>query len=555
MDPKTKTFQPYSIMKSFRSLLIILIVLLCYASHVVAQNSEVRIIYDWQKKTLFFDNKTIICLYPVDGQVQFINDIIRDKGGEWKIAVNKNNSDNENNTLYDIYPEYIGEHDSITVFFRNDEDDFDINTSPNQKIPIEIVNRPVKAENIPAEANNQLKKIALYVVAPVILIIIIILIIHSLHKKRKKKTLEKSYSNVIQIIAEETNDNVVGLDYVQKDIDNYFTLDMKDFFQDTAVKKVYIKREAIHQLNNYFKSFLENPERTNETGCYLIGGWESLKGNSEQYNISIEELVTPGDDVIYGEYSLNFGLKIGIKLGGTIQNLCEKTGRDYVHTAWMHSHPGLGLFLSSHDLIVQKQLTYEDAPKRMIAIVIDTNTPDWQMAIFSSKNNGNMNNKEDLLKTISFDVLNDWCRQRISTPKPSISLDNSLLIESDDKTLVFAFSAKAINQIDDLLYAQNNNTFPLYGVTQQKGTQDIYFINSCTAEDEKNQIGHIIIDDNKPGSLNESQYAEQLESGMMCLVYHTEDQIQLIYKKDENTTLSIPTSMKTMREWTRRKRI
>ena len=367
----------------------------------------------------------------------------------------------------------------------------------------------------------------------------------------------RASSQVMQVVEEETSDCSVGLSHVYQNIDSYYTVDMHLFFRDTAVEKVYLSRDIIKRINSYFKTYLDNSERTPETGCYLIGVWERIAGTEARYNVSIEEMVTPGDDMIPGEFSLNFGLKIGIDLGSTIRNLCEKTQRDYVQTAWMHSHPGLGLFLSSHDLAVQKQLTYPDEPKRLIAIVIDTNTPDWKTVFFSAKNSGTMNNKEDLLQVISFDSLLEWSRHKTeSASSLATAMENTFNIMSADAADLFAFTSKAVNQMDDVMDTiSSDEVYGFYAEIQQTGGRKIRLVSECetTVQDRNNAFMLKSSDDSS--ELDMKRYAELFDSYDFGLLYSAERQSYLLYRNGRQEICSIPVSMKELKEWTRRKRV
>ena len=401
------------------------------------------------------------------------------------------------------------------------------------------------------------KSVVYFASGGLLLLIALLVTLLLLRRKRKVKVDSGEDSpHVMQVIEEEENDYAVGLDYVRQHAEDYFAMDMEEFCLDTAVKKIFFSREAVKSLNSYFKTFLEQPERTNETGCYLIGGWEKVNGSDEQYNISVEEMVIPGDDAVYDEYSLNFGLKIGIKLGSAIRNLCEKTGRDYVHTVWMHSHPGLGLFLSSHDLAVQKQLAYPDAPKRMVAIVIDTNTPNWQMAFFTAKNSGGMNNKDDLRKTISFDVLNEWSRHKTVVAQSSEMVENCFVVSTEDTRDKFAFSAKTINQIDDAIYADApEKSHPLYGEIRKNGETKTRVVTACDTRNEDKIIGLLILDSNTDEAFDAHRFDEKLSQTDFCLVFRSEQECYVVWQTTDRKIQFVHTSIKEMKEWTRRKRI
>lgn len=499
-------------------------------------------IYDCKTKTLTIQNYNL-CLFnkAVDRFPNKIIDYFPFYGDSAKL-------EKGTYVITSITEEELADYKTITVYFRDKQDKW----TQRCNIEIQFINQVTDSST----AKDISSRKFLYISIAFGSIALLLLFFLWIRKRGKQKEEEKINSNpVIQIIEEEKNIYQKGLDHIHQDSGNYFVLNMEEFTRDTAVKKVYLSREVIKKINSYFKEFLEHPDRTNETGCYLIGCWEIADGKQELYNISIEEIVIPGDDAIYDEYSLNFGLTIGIKLGSEIQNRCEKSGRDYVHTAWMHSHPGLGLFLSSHDLIVQKQLTYEDAPKRMIAVVIDTNTPDWQMAIFSSKTNGSMNNKEDLLKTISFDVLNDWSRQKSTESTYPLSFDNTYLVASEDSKVRYALSAKIINQIDDLAYTENaDHSFYCHGEHHQIGDQHTWMVNTCGNTKQDNSIGRLFLSKENANPINTQQYTELTSDNEIGLVLNPNEKMTIFCKDSDNEIQIIQASLKDMKEWTRRKR-
>ena len=222
----------------------------------------------------------------------------------------------------------------------------------------------------------------------------------------------------------------------------------------------------------------------------------------------------------------------------------------------MHSHPGLGLFLSSHDLVVQKQLAYPDAPKRMVAIVIDTNTPNWQMAFFTAKNSGVMNNKEDLLKTISFDVLNEWSRHKAVAAPSSATVENSLIVSTEDARDEFAFSAKTINQIDDAVYAEAaEESCPLYGEIRLNEEKKTRVVTACGISGDDKQIGLLVVDPDTEEAFDPHRCDESLTQVDFCLVYRSEQECYVVWQNADRKIRFLHTSLKEMKEWTRRKRV
>jgi hypothetical protein len=233
-------------------------------------------------------------------------------------------------------------------------------------------------------------------------------------KKLKKVEIENKMAGKSGLVIEEDEpfeavSYRVGLnDIKEKTGIDYYAIDMDEILEDTTIKEVFLSRQVILDIYNFFANFVKH-DKTNETGCFLVGRWGYVSGsNNQRYDISIENVVAPSDDAVYGEYNLNFGAKIGITLNFAIEKLCEKTGNEYVHTAWMHSHPGLGLFLSSQDLSVQSQLAHSQHFGRLLAIVLDSNTPDLKMAFFTPKHNGTMNNDKDVKRFLSLEELHSW---------------------------------------------------------------------------------------------------------------------------------------------------
>ena len=558
MERKIKNiFHRYSAMKRYLRIVVAGVLLSCSVLVSSAQSKGISAVYyDARTQELTIDKPKNLCKIIPTGDMPV--SLRRFVGDSCKIL-----EQDKKYVVKNITPEEMSGYDSLTVYFRNAQK-MEVYDQP-YRVKIDIRNQIEKEEEgketkkVPFYAKwLALGKSVVYFASGSFLLLVALLVtLLLLRRKRKVKddSTEESL-HVMQVVEEEKNDYAVGLDYIRQHPEGYFAVDMEEFSLDTAVKKVYFSREAVKSLNSYYKAFLEQPERTNETGCYLIGGWETVDGNDELYNISVEEMVIPGDDAVYDEYSLNFGLKIGIKLGSAIRNLCEKTGRDYVHTVWMHSHPGLGLFLSSHDLVVQKQLAYPDAPKRMVAIVIDTNTPNWQMAFFTSKNSGVMNNKEDLLKTISFDVLNEWSRHKAVVTTSSATVENSFVVSTQDARDEFAFSAKTINQIDDAVYAEApEESYPLYGEIRLNEDKKTRVVAACDVTDDNKQIGWLVLDPDTEEAFDAHRCDEKLTKVDFCLVYRSEQECYVVWQNADRKIRFMHTSIKEMKEWTRRKRV
>jgi len=200
----------------------------------------------------------------------------------------------------------------------------------------------------------------------------------------------------------------------------YKEINMFDLVKDSSIHKVYISRDFIMELYKFFNEFLKLDSRVPETGCYIIGRWDYAPGTNQQsYDISLEYMIKPGRDAKYSEFECDFGAEIGTSLIMANRKYSEQSNVEYVHTSWMHSHPGLQLFLSKQDLIVQNTLTNNSPYKRMLAIVIDTKTEYLEMAFFSPKTSDEklMNNDIDIKKTLTLDELLKWAKTPYIEPK------------------------------------------------------------------------------------------------------------------------------------------
>ena len=160
---------------------------------------------------------------------------------------------------------------------------------------------------------------------------------------------------------------------------------------------IYTDEDAIHarickmieQLNGIFAFALYDAER-------------------DEYYVSLEEIVKPGDDAIFKEYELNFGGKIKLKVSEKLRRLRRETNLQYDMTCWVHSHPGLGVFFSNADSSVQMQLKHPTHPKFLVAIVIDILTPNQELGIFTFKHDMSINSKADLQKMYSLEEFYQW---------------------------------------------------------------------------------------------------------------------------------------------------
>ena len=419
-------------------------------------------------------------------------------------------------------------------------------------------------------------------ISATVILIVAVLVIVLIFRKRKKKEASRPHTKTssLEVVEVVENKQIKGLDYIKNNPQAYYHVDLCKDFVDTAVHNVYIHYTAVKKMYDFFKRSLESGEITNETGCYFVGCWEYASSENTTYNVSLEDIVEPGDDLEPGEFSFNFGLKIGVKLNATIEKLSHDTGRDYVHTVWMHSHPGLGLFLSSHDLLVQRQLAYSDAKGRLVAFVVDTNTPNLDLAIFSTKNDGSMNNKGELSRIYSLEELYDWCRKAHATGDntheatqqailpPPVDLDKYHALQVNHqgnvRTLNVYLGSNVINAIDDILYeyeGQHTVAGYLFGSHDTHGN---IVVNECHPRKDysvppTDHLGLFIIDDTKDFSTLKDKYLADTKA-LCAFIGCGGDQLVILTRNSSSHPFpslsnAATCSMKPMKEWLRRRRV
>ena len=438
-------------------------------------------------------------------------------------------------------------------------------TFNDKPISIQVEMKPVAKPVQPQEPSKMEKSngMLLYIIIGVVLLVLVALLV--LLKRKKKKDPGMKYDpNVISIIKDESISYEHGLKHVKAHLDEYLTFDMNTVFADTAVNKVYLGTELIRKLYEFFSNSLEVGGRTNETGCFIIGCWDLVEGKKPRYDISLEYMIEPGDDADFGEYSLHFGKKISINMASVIDNLAQKTKRDYLLTCWMHSHPGLGLFLSNHDLIVQKQLTYSEHKNRLLAIVIDTNTPELKVGFFTAKADGTMNNKEEVKQWFSFEeIYHDAREKNRSNPAPqhvdepkvdefAVNPDYFNIPLRGDTLDHLGFAPHCINQIDSTLYSGGKGVAGYFFGEESKR---YLTVDRCLPYENEEKTGCLIYDDDFERKRT-SSYVQDLLSCRFCVNVTSDDKL-FVWVKNENGSLEKvgEATMSQMKEWIRRKRV
>lgn len=262
--------------------------------------------------------------------------------------------------------------------------------------------------------------------AIIVLVIVIIAIVISLFIvtiRRKKRNQNKANTKLIAqpaakpgapsdsptIVVRRRTTSILKKQCIDDVIDNpaYMVIKSSDFTPDSAVNKIYIKSSCIKAVYNLYAEDLRNTENPKEDGCMVLGRWVHDEKN-HTYDVTLEEVVFPGDDAVFKEYELNFGGKIKLRIAEKLRKLRRDTNLQYDLVCWIHSHPGLGVFFSNSDDNVQMQLKHSQHPNFLVAFVVDILTSNQEMGIFTFRKDGSMNSKGDITKMFSLEEMYKW---------------------------------------------------------------------------------------------------------------------------------------------------
>lgn len=191
------------------------------------------------------------------------------------------------------------------------------------------------------------------------------------------------------------------------DNDAYLKIETKEICESSMVRNIYLKNTCIKDIYTMYAEDLRNPNNPKEDGCMVLGRWVQDE-DSKKYDVSLEYIITPGDDAVFSEYELNFGGKIKLKMAEKLRNLRQTTDLQYDLTCWVHSHPGLGVFFSNYDENVHEQLKHPIHPGFLTAMVVDILTPLQDTGIFTFKPDASINAKQDIKRIYSLDEMYRW---------------------------------------------------------------------------------------------------------------------------------------------------
>lgn len=282
---------------------------------------------------------------------------------------------------------------------------------------------------------------------------------------------------------------------------NYLKVDAVDFTYESAVRRMYIKNQCIIDIYNMYAEDLRNPESPKEDGCMVLGRWVH-DSESNEYYVSLEQIVMPGDDAVFEEYALNFGGKIKLKVLEELRRLRRETNLQYDLTCWVHSHPGLGVFFSNSDTSVQDQLKHPQHPLFLTALVVDILTPMQDVGVFTYRRDQNINSKSELKKMYSLIEWYQWAQESLKTAaqrpvgaaQKELSADeyfNTLekAEERDDSCHDVQISKNVIVDICMDLATEGDDVLAmLHGYAQQHGQKTEYVAEKISDNDKEDNL-------------------------------------------------------------------
>ena len=330
------------------------------------------------------------------------------------------------------------------------------------------------------------KKILLRIGLPILGVLIIAAVVFLLLRSKKKNQPSFPTDNYIPYNGSTNNGNnnggndliirrktssVLHKQSIDDVIDNgnYLALNCNEFANDTAVKTMYIKNSCIMDIYNMYAEDLRNPNNPKEDGCMVLGRWihdEKL----DEYAVSLEEVVFPGDDAVFAEYELDFGGKIKVKVNEKLRKLRRDTNLQYDLTCWVHSHPGLGVFFSNTDCSLHLLHKHPTHPKFLTAIVIDILTPQQELGVFTFKHDLSINSKADLKQLYS---LEEWYKWAVESKR------NAVIFEEHYNTLE---NAKSRNNRCYNLQLSNSAIIDMDLIATNQDRDGIYFVHGFSKE-------------------------------------------------------------------------
>ena len=491
------------------------------------------------------------------------------------IKANEDSLEHYNKNMTSLITNYIGTYGNIEIENRNECID-----SIQAILTYRLEQRKANIKRLTEEttitpANDSFKwkdwRIIFICIGTCLLLLALFFWFWKANKRYKKTTLndnatlsaaDSSSAIVVRrkttsILRKQSLEDVIGNDA-------YMKIDCNEFCDDSAVRRIYIKSSCIKDIYNMYAEDLRNPNNPKEDGCMVLGRWVHDSENNEYY-VSLEHIILPGDDAVFSEYELNFGGKIKLKVTEKLRKLRRETNLQYDLTCWVHSHPGLGVFFSNSDNNVQMQLKHPTHPNFLTAIVVDILTPQQEFGIFTFKRDSSLNSKTDLKKLYSLEELYKWA---VESDRNSFKHEDYYNVlasakSHDDKCYGIELSNGAIIDMGILTTEQNSEIIGMvhgYNIQEgQKGESVAVIVSKNEAVPDNELIGCFIT----------TSHCSIPSIKNLIVTYLDKIKFVLVYTSTDGLLTSIPVinqdlctdenyygeqKLEDLKIWTRRKR-
>lgn len=442
-----------------------------------------------------------------------------------------------------------------------------------REVAITKLDKTINDGSVTAIFDNIVNDKAMVVNVSVTILIIIVLVIIIVKLRQRKKSpkptvipadISKQIAQANIVVRRKTT-SILKKQSLE-DVNNnpsYLKIDCAEFCDDSSVRRIYIKNTCIKDIYNMYAEDLRNPDSPNEDGCMVLGRWVH-DAETDEYYVSLEEIVKPGDDAVFSEYELNFGGKIKLKVSENLRKLRRETNLQYDMTCWVHSHPGLGVFFSNADSSVQMQLKHPTHPKFLTAIVIDILTPEQELGIFTFKHDMSINSKLELKRMYSLEKMYKWA---VASDRNSFKQEDyyNLMTKVLNK-LNSCYGVQLSNgAIIDMCQMETEQESGLVGWVQgylrKQGAKTEYIVKSVTKEEsipDNDVLGNFVIGTHR-----------SIPSIRKTIIKNDKIQFALFYSTTDGTLTAIPApdgqivvdescygeeKLEELKIWTRRRR-
>lgn len=326
----------------------------------------------------------------------------------------------------------------------------------------------------------------------ILLVLLVVITIYIYRKRKKAKTGMVVRNVTTTVLKKQCLDDVANNE-------NYLIIEGKEFSDNTAIGKMYIKNECIKGIYDMYAEDIRKSASPNENGCMVLGRWV-YNQDVDKYDVSLEELVFPGNDAVFSQYEISFGGIIRMKIFDRLRQLRQETDLQYDVTCWVHSHPNLGVFFSKADCNAHLQLKQPSHPRFLTAFVVDILTPIQELGIFTFRQDANINSRAELKHLYS---LKEWYNWALESERKTFRNKNYYNTLTDTKNhdalcCSIHIGDKAMGDICEVAVNNDESLHLLYGSSEQNSNGETEFVADILSKDfvvpDKELVGAFVVD-------------------------------------------------------------